>query len=159
MTIEAIIRNAYDESNKGVRTGDSLHEVEEIRSYIRSAESIIVPNWNDKKIMVINSVLEEFGIHPATHLQVPTSAVDLTPMPAIFKARMALDSTESDLVIARGRLGVPGSGSMLVIMDKKGRILSAALSSPHILHHKSVEEAVHDEITTALLRLGFERVA
>lgn len=67
---------------------------------------------------------------------------------------MALDIVDCDLVIARGRLGVPGSGSMLVIMDSKGRILSAALSPPHIIHKKSVEKAVKDEMTTALKRIG-----
>ncbi len=158
MTLETIIKDAYNESYHGFRRGDTPHEVEIIQEYIRTATSIIVPNWNDAKITVINQVLHEFGLHQATHLQFPTNCADLSVMPVYSKARMALDMSECDLIIARGRLGVPGSGSMLLIMDNKGRILSGALSPPHILHQKSLEEAVYEEMTMALMRLGFVRV-
>ena len=53
---------------------------------------------------------------------------------------------------------MPGSGSLLVIMDNKGRVLSAATSPSHVLHGKKVEDAVKDEITQALLRIGFSVV-
>ena len=55
-------------------------------------------------------------------------------MPAVNKALLALDITGAALVIARGRPGIPGSGSMLVIMDTRCRILSAAIAPPHIVH-------------------------
>ena len=150
MSIEESIRNAYYESYDKFRTGDTLSEVETIRECIRSAKSITIPNWNDEKFTVVNEVLKEFGLCKATHLQFPTNCCDLTRIPVLSKALMALDISNGDLVIARGRLGVPGSGSMLIIMDKKGRILSAALSPPHVLHQKSLPDAVRDELSSAL---------
>jgi len=155
--LEKSIKNAYLESVTGRRKGDTIQELAEIKSYIFKAQKIVVPNWNDDKITVINEVLEEFGLSKASHLQFHTNCCDLTRMPVITKALMALDVSHCDIVIARGRLGVPGSGSMLVIIDKKGRILSAALSSAHILHEKTVSEAVRDEMNEALLRIGLSR--
>jgi hypothetical protein len=157
MSLEEKTRNAYSESAHGTRKGDSLPEVEEIQQYVKNASKIVVPNRNDVKITVINEVLREFGLNLASHLQFHTNCCDVSRIPVLTKAQMALDISDCDLVIARGRLGVPGSGSMLVIMDKKGRILSAALSPAHILHHKSVRDAVRDEITDALERIGFLR--
>ncbi len=106
-------------------------------------------------MLAINEVLAEFGLPAATHLLLPTACADLSRMPAVTKACMALDLSPSDLVIARGRLGVPGSGSMLVILDAKGRILSAALSPANCLHGKEVSDAVRDEMREALVRVGF----
>jgi hypothetical protein len=149
--IDEVVRNAYGER----RRGDKPEEVEAIREYIRSAEVIVVPTTSKEKVKAINSVLKEFGIAEAKQLDIKTDFADLTRMPAVFKALAALDVCECDLVIARGRLGVPGSGAMLVVVDAKGRILTAALSPPHVIHNKSVEEAVKDEMTHALRRLGF----
>jgi len=157
MDLERIIENAYDESLTGVRVGDTKAECREIRRYIQDAEEIIIPNHNDAKVTAINEVLNEFGLSRGKHLQIPTDACDVSRMPAITKAQMALDVSSCDLVIARGRLGVPGSGSMLVIVDSKGRILSAALSPSHIIHGKGVSEAVRDEMESALERIGFTR--
>ncbi|MBC7101211.1 DUF3236 domain-containing protein [Methanothermobacter tenebrarum] len=148
------IKKAYNESAEGKRKGDKKIEVEKIKEYILSAENIIIPNWDKKKLESINKVLKKFGLPQAKGLKIHTNAADLTRMPTITKALMAVDTTDSDLVIARGRLGIPGSGSMLVIMDCKGRILSAAISPPHIIHGKSLEEAVEEELKTALKRLG-----
>lgn len=153
--LEDLIREAYLESAENRRRGDREEEVRAIRDYIRSAGRIVVPNWNQEKIRVINEVLAEFGLPEAEHLQFNTSWVDLTRMPAVTKALLALDISGADLVIARGRLGVPGSGSLLVIMDSRGRLLSAATSPPHVLHGKPVAEAVRSEMRLALERLGF----
>lgn len=157
MDLEQIVENAYYESITGVRTGDTKIECRELRRYIRDAREIIIPNHSDAKVVAINEVLEEFGLIKAKHLQIHTDACDVSRMPAITKALMALDSCPCDLVIARGRLGIPGSGSMLVILDKKGRLLTASLSPPHIIHGKAVSDAVRDEMTNALERIGFTK--
>lgn len=157
MSLEKKISCAYEESALGTRKGDSKAEVLEIQSFIRNAKTIIVPNWNEEKLHAINHTLKIFGIRAAVHLQFYTNCCDVSRMPALTKAEMALDMSEGDLIIARGRLGVPGSGSMLIIMDKKGRILSAALSPPHVIHNKTVGEAVQHELIHALERIGFER--
>jgi hypothetical protein len=157
MNLEKSIKNAYQESVDGTRRGDSFEELDEIKEYIKNAKHITVPNWNKAKIEIINQVLEEFGLSQAEHLEFHTNSSDLTRMPAVTKAIMALDISDCDLVIARGRLGVPGSGSMLVIIDNKGRLLSATSSPAHVIHGKSVQDAVKDEITAALERVGLER--
>lgn len=154
MSLEKCIGNAFRESADGVRKGDTPAELAEIRKYLLSSRTIVVPNHNGVKINVINEVLAEFGLPAAHHLAVPTSSCDVSRMPALTKALMALDISDADLVIARGRLGVPGSGSMLVILDKKGRVLSAALSPAHVIHGKSVSDAVRDEMRNALVRVG-----
>ncbi len=115
----------------------------------------MVPNKNTVKTSAINEVLTRFNLPSAEHVFIHTNSADLSRTPAITKAILALDICDCELVIARGRLGVPGSGSLLVIMDKKGRILSAATSPSHILHGKEVQDAVKDEITEALVRIGF----
>lgn len=155
MDFEKTVKNAYHESAEGKRRGDTGEELYSLQKHIRSARKIVVPNRNTVKTKVINEVLTRFNLPSAQHLCLPTNSADLSRTPAINKALMALDTDDCDLVIARGRLGVPGSGSLLVIMDNKGRILSAATSPSHVLHGKTVEEAVRDEITHALLRIGF----
>ncbi|MCC7551610.1 MAG: DUF3236 domain-containing protein [Methanobacterium sp.] len=155
MNIEKTIKNAYQESVRDERFGDTEDELIALRNHIRSCKRIVVPNKNTVKTSAINEVLTKFNLPSADHLCIHTNSADLSRTPAITKALLALDICDCDLVIARGRLGVPGSGSLLVIMDKKGRILSAATSPSHIVHGKEVDEAVKDEITQALLRIGF----
>jgi len=156
MSLEKTTKNAYHESVTGIRKGDTPTELEEIRQYICTSKKIVVPNRTGEKITAINRVLCEFGLARAKHLHIDTDSCDVSRMPALTKARMALDVTDCDLVIARGRLGIPGSGSMLVIMDAKGRILSAALSPSHVVHGKPVTESVRNEMRTALERIGME---
>lgn len=153
------IRNGYRESLAGIRKGDTAKELALVCQYIRSARKIIVPNQNDVKVAAINEVLEEYGLCRAIHLHCETRCCDLTRMPAVTKALMALDTTSCNLVIARGRLGVPGSGSMLVFLDAKGRILTAGLSPSHVIHKKTVSESVRDEMVMALERIGLTRPA
>lgn len=154
MKFEDIIRNAFEESINNTRKGDTEEEVEFIRNIILSAKKIVVPNKNHVKTRVINEVLGQFELPKAEHLHINTNSADLTRMPVISKALMAIDQCQCDLVIARGRLGVPGSGSMLVVMDSKGRILTGSLSPSHIIHKQSLETAVRSEITYALKRIG-----
>jgi hypothetical protein len=51
-------------------------------------------------------------------------------MPVYSKARMALDMSECDLYCER-RLGVSGSGSMLLIMENKGEFFQSTFTSPY----------------------------
>ncbi|MDP3624227.1 MAG: DUF3236 domain-containing protein [Methanobacteriaceae archaeon] len=157
MGLENLIKTAYKESMDGNRRGDKLEEIESIQKYIKSSKRIIVPNWNQTKVNVINEVLNEFKLSKAEHLKFHTNSADLSRMPAITKAQMALDLCDCDLVIARGRLGVPGSGSLMVILDSKGSILTGATSPSHIVHKKDLTDAVRDEITICLERIGFKK--
>ena len=157
MSLELAIQNAITESASCTRRGDTFNESEEIVNYIKNSSKIIVPNCNDQKVLAINEVLAEYGLPCANHLDIQTNCCDVSRMPALAKAVMALDVTNADLIIARGRLGVPGSGSMLVIIDYKGRILSAAISPPHHIHGKTVFEAVKEETASALKRIGLNR--
>lgn len=157
MGLDNLIKAAYKESVDGNRRGDKLEEIESIQKYIKSSKKIIVPNWNQEKVNVINEVLNEFKLPQAEHLKFHTNSADLSRMPAMNKAHMALDLCDCDLVIARGRLGVPGSGSLMIILDSKGRILTGTTSPSHVVHKKNLTEAVRDEITTCLERIGFEK--
>ena len=90
-------------------------------------------------------------------LQIDTNTADTSRIPALAKAYMALDQSDADLIIARGRLGIPGSGSLLIFIDNKGRILTAGTSPSHAIHKKSIEEAVYKEACEALEKIGFEK--
>jgi hypothetical protein len=154
MTFQEKIKIAYNESVNGQRFGDKEEELEAIRKYVLSCKKILIPTTNQTKINVINEVLNSFNLPQAEPISLPTYCADLTRMPAISKALMALDLHDCDIIIARGRLGVPGSGSMMVLMDNKGRVLSAALSKSHVVHGKKLEDAVKDEIIHLLDRIG-----
>ena len=155
MAFEESIKNASIESYKGTRKGDTLKEVEEIQEYIKNAK-IVVPNKNGIKVEVINKVLKKFNIPPAEYLHVNTNYADFSRTPAISKAKIAIDQSDADLVIARGRLGIPGSGSFLVFMDNKSRILTAASSPSHVIHNEPLEKTVYKETLEALKRIGFK---
>ena len=116
----------------------------------------MVPNKNGIKVEVINEVLKKFDIPPAEYLHVNTNYADFSRTPAISKAMIAIDQSDADLVIARGRLGIPGSGSFLVFMDNKSRILTAASSPSHVIHKQSLEDTVYKETLEALKKVGFE---
>lgn len=156
MAFENIIKNAAKESMEGTRTGDKKEEVLAIQNYIKNAKKVFVPNKNNIKTQVINEILEKYGISKAKNLDINTNSADSHRFPCISKATMALDQSDADMIIGRGRLGIPGSGSMLVFMDNKGRILTAGFSPSHVVHKKSLEEAVRDETIMALKRIGLE---
>jgi hypothetical protein len=158
MAFEEIIKNAYNESVNGIRKGDKEEEVLAIQNYIKNAKRILVANKNETKPKVINKCLKNFGLPEVEHLKIDTNLADLNRTPAIAKCLMAVDQSESDIIIARGRLGLPGSGSMLIFMDNKGRILTGGFSPSHVVHKKSLEEAVYDETKMALERVGFKEI-
>ena len=149
MAFEESIRKASIQSYEGTRKGDTIEEIRAIQDYIRGAK-IVVPNKNGIKVEVINEVLNRFDIPSAEYLQVNTNYADFSRMPAIAKAMIAVDQSDADLVIARGRLGIPGSGSFMVFMDSKSRILTAASSPSHVIHKQSLEETVYKETLEAL---------
>ena len=158
MAFEKMIQNAFEESRNDCRFRDTLDEIAEIQEYIRNAEKIYVPNKNGIKVEVLNEVLKSYGLPEAKILQIDTNTADTSRIPALAKAYMALDQTDADLIIARGRLGIPGSGSLLIFIDNKGRILTAGTSPSHVIHKKSIEEAVYEEACEALEKIGFKKI-
>ncbi|WP_346661937.1 FeGP cofactor biosynthesis guanylyltransferase HcgB family protein [uncultured Methanobrevibacter sp.] len=114
MAFEKMIRNAFEESRDDRRFGDTLDEIKEIQDYMKNAEKICIPNKNGIKVEVLNRVLSEYGLPQAEMLQIDTNTADTSRIPALAKAYMALDQSDADLIIARGRLGIPGSGSLLI---------------------------------------------
>lgn len=158
MAFEKMIQNAFEESRNDCRFGDTLDEIAEIQEYIRNAEKIYVPNKNGIKVEVLNEVLKSYDLPEAEILQIDTNTADTSRIPALAKAYMALDQTDADLIIARGRLGIPGSGSLLIFIDNKGRILTAGTSPSHVIHKKSIEEAVYEEACEALEKIGFKKI-
>ena len=157
MAFEKMIRNAFEESRKNCRFGDTLEEIKEIQNYIKNAQKIYIPNKNGIKVKVLNNVLKNYGLPEAKILQINTNTADTSRIPALAKAYMALDQSDADLIIARGRLGIPGSGSLLIFIDNKGRILTAGTSPSHLIHKKTIEEAVYEEACEALEKIGFKK--
>ena len=157
MAFENMIRNAFEESRNNCRFGDTLEEIKEIQDYIKNAEKIYVPNKNGIKVEVLNEVLEEYNLPKAEILQINTNTADTSRIPALAKAYMALDQSDADLIIARGRLGIPGSGSLLIFIDNKGRILTCGTSPSHLIHGNSIEKAVYEEACEALEKIGFNK--
>lgn len=157
MAFEEMIRRAYDESKNDCRFGDTVEEIKAIQDYIKNAEKVYIPNKNGIKVEVLNKVLKEYGLPTAEILKLDTNTADTSRIPALSKAYMALDQSDGDLIIARGRLGIPGSGSLLIFIDNKGRILTAGTSPSHVVHQKTLEEAVYEEAKEALEKIGFEK--
>lgn len=157
MAFEEMIKNAFEESRQDCRFGDTLEEIAEIQDYIKNAQKIYIPNKNGIKVEVLNQVLKEYDLPPAEILNIDTNTADSSRIPALAKAYMALDQSDADLVIARGRLGIPGSGSLLIFIDNKGRILTCGTSPSHAIHQKSIEDAVYNEACEALEKIGFEK--
>ena len=157
MAFEEMIKKAIEESRNNCRLGDTLEEVEEIQNYIKNAKKIYIPNKNGIKVDVLNKVLKEYNLPTAEILQINTNEADSNRSPAFAKAIMALDVCDADLIIARGRLGLPGSGSLLLFIDNKGRILTCGTSPSHAVSHKSLEDAVYSEASEALEKIGFKK--
>ena len=157
MAFENMIKNAFEESRNNTRFGDTLEEINELQDYIKNARKIYIPNKNGIKVEVLNKVLKEYGLNEAKILQINTNTADTSRIPALAKAYMALDQSDAELIIARGRLGIPGSGSLLIFIDNKGRILTCGTSPSHLIHQKSLEDAVYSEACEALEKIGFKK--
>lgn len=157
MAFEKMIQNAFEESLNDSRFGDTLEEIQEIQNYIKNAKKVYIPNKNGIKVEILNKVLEEYNLPQAEILQLNTNTADTSRIPALAKAYIALDQSDADLIIARGRLGIPGSGSLLIFIDNKGRILTCGTSPSHVIHKKTIEEAVYNEACEALEKIGFNK--
>ena len=157
MAFEKMIQNAFEESLNDSRFGDTLEEIQEIQNYIKNAKKVYIPNKNGIKVEVLNKVLEEYNLPQAEILQLNTNTADTSRIPALAKAYIALDQSDADLIIARGRLGIPGSGSLLIFIDNKGRILTCGTSPSHVIHKKTIEEAVYNEACEALEKIGLNK--
>lgn len=158
MNMEDIIKNASEQSINETRKGDTADEVRFIQNYLKSALKIVIPTRNKDKVESINQVLVKFGLPEGEQLPFNTSSADLNRFPAISKAIMAVDQHRCDVVIARGRLGVPGSGSLLIVTDNQGRILTGITSPSHVMHRKDLEVAVAEETKQALMRIGLKMI-
>ncbi|HTX61785.1 MAG TPA: FeGP cofactor biosynthesis guanylyltransferase HcgB family protein [Methanobacterium sp.] len=156
MNMENIIKNACYQSINRTRTGDTEEEIKFIQKYLKSSKKIIIPTENLGKVKSINKVLRRMGLSEGEQLPINTNIADLSRLPAISKAIMAIDQCQCDVVIARGRLGVPGSGSLLVITDNLGRILTGATSPPHVVHGKDLRIVVAEETQEALEKIGLQ---
>ncbi|CAF31053.1 DUF3236 domain-containing protein [Methanococcus maripaludis] len=154
MNIENTIKSAYEESLNNARFGDKIEEIDAIQSTIKSAKNVTVATSNEKKFKVVSDIISRITDANISMLEIPTNSADLTRMPALNKGLIAVDSSDADLIITRGRLGIPGSGSLLLIMDKKGRILTGSVSPSSIIHKNPIDKTVELELITALERIG-----
>ena len=152
--MEEIIKNAFIESINNIRRGDKEEEIKKIQEKIRNAKKIVVATNNEKKFKVIKDIMLKICNAEIKMLDIDTRFADLTRMPALNKGLMAVDTEKADLYIARGRLGVPGSGSMLIILDEKGRVLTASLSPSSVIHKEDIGERIKKELVDALNRIG-----
>ena len=150
MAFERMIKNAFEQSQNNCRFGDTIEEISEIQDYIKNAKRIHIPNKNGIKVEVLNQVLSEYGLPSAEILHINTNTADTSRIPALAKAYMALDQSDADLIIARGRLGIPGSGSLLIFIDNKGRILTAGTSPSHIIHKIDIFNRIIDKKSKAV---------
>ena len=152
--MEEIIKNAFIESINNIRRGDKEEEIKKIQEKIMNAKKIVVATNNEKKFKVIKDIMLKICNAEIKMLDIDTRFADLTRMPALNKGLMAVDTEKADLYIARGRLGVPGSGSMLIILDEKGRVLTASLSPSSVIHKEDIGERIKKELVDALNRIG-----
>jgi hypothetical protein len=154
VNIENTIKSAYEESLNNARFGDKIEEIDTIQSTIKSAKNVTVATSNEKKFKVVSDIISRITDANISMLEIPTNSADLTRMPALNKGLIAVDSSDADLIITRGRLGIPGSGSLLLIMDKKGRILTGSVSPSSIIHKNPIDKTVELELIVALERIG-----
>ncbi|MBP2172156.1 FeGP cofactor biosynthesis guanylyltransferase HcgB family protein [Methanococcus voltae] len=169
--INKIVKNSYVQSLENCRNGDRIEEIEAIQNLIKNSKKIVVATSNGKKFKVVkNIILKVLDTHTNHNtisncknnqnniiiemLDICTNSADLTRMPALTKGMIAVDTTNADLIIARGRLGVAGSGSLLLVMDGKGRILTGAMSPSSIIHNESIEHKIEFELLKALEKIG-----
>ncbi len=148
-----LFKEAFEESLKGVRKGDKPEETQTLRKLLSGGRFGVVTD-NDRKFTVFKSVLAMFGINDVVQIRVPTGVFDLQQIPSLSKALSGRNFKECDFYIARGRLGLPGSGAFTVIIDVYGNVLSAVTSPPHHLHGFSLETAVFFDAFRLFRRLG-----
>lgn len=150
-------KEAYFQSLSGKRRGDRPEEVEYLRRYLRSSKWGIVTD-NPLKFRVFKNTLSLFGIDRVVQLEIPTNSYDLLQMPALGKALAGSRISDCELLLARGRLGLPGSGALTVLITSCGDIISAVTSPPHVVHGFSLETALFLDTFRLLARLGLKPI-
>jgi hypothetical protein len=149
-------KNAYLESLTGNRKGDKPEETEKIVELLKKGTLGIATN-NYKKFLIAKKVAQSFGIKNVQQITIPTNCFDLTPIPALSKATAGSFISDCDFLLARGRLGAPGSGALTVLIHKSGAIVSAVTSPPSHIHKLPLEQSLIADLTTLFRRLGMER--
>jgi len=155
---ESIFEKAYLISLKGNRKGDLPSETTLLVEKIKKS-TIGVVTSNPRKFEIFKRTLSMFGLNKVVPVEIPTDCFDLTDIPALSKAlagRKFRYSTGAELFVARGRLGLPGSGALTVLVSTEGEILSAVTSPPHHLGNYPLETALFVDTFNLLLRLGLK---
>ncbi len=152
---ESILRRAYLESLSGERKGDRAEEVELLSQVAFNSRWGIVTD-NARKFTIIRNTLSLFGIENVEQIVLPTSTFDLLQIPALFKALAGKRVSSCDVFLARGRVGLPGSGALTVAVNREGDIISAVTSPPHPLHGLSLEAALFLDTFRLLQRMGIK---
>ena len=148
-------REAYLQSLSGERRGDRPEEVEYLRRYLKGSKWGVITD-NPLKFSLFKNTLSLFGIDNVVQLNVPTDAFDLLQMPALGKALAGRNISDCDLILSRGRLGLPGSGALTVLVNSCGDVVSAVTSPPHVVHRLSLETAVFLDTFRLLRRIGLK---
>ncbi|WP_456397434.1 FeGP cofactor biosynthesis guanylyltransferase HcgB family protein [Desulfurobacterium sp.] len=152
-----LFKVAFQESLNGVRKGDKPEETAAIRESILKGKFGVVTN-NSKKFSVFKNTLAMFGIKNVVQVDVNTNCFDFDQIPSLAKALSGRYFESCDFYIARGRLGLPGSGAFTVIVDVYGNVASAVSSPPHHIHKFSLETALFFDVFRLLKRLGISPV-
>ncbi|SNR90383.1 FeGP cofactor biosynthesis guanylyltransferase HcgB family protein [Desulfurobacterium atlanticum] len=146
-------KKGFLESISGNRKGDKKEETAAIKKLILNSKIGIVTD-NVEKFKAFKHALSMFGIKKVEKISIPTEYFDLTQIPALSKALSGKYVSDCELFIARGRLGLPGSGAFTVIVDRYSNILSAVSSPPHHFHRLSTETAIFLDTINLLKRVG-----
>lgn len=152
-----LFKKAFQESLNGVRKGDKPEETAAIREAILKGKFGVVTD-NPEKFSVFRNTLAMFGIKNVVQVDVDTNCFDLEQMPSLAKALAGRYFRSCDFYIARGRLGLPGSGAFTVIVDVYGNVVSGVSSPPHHLHKFSLKTALFFDVFRLLRRLGISPV-
>ncbi|OMH39957.1 FeGP cofactor biosynthesis guanylyltransferase HcgB family protein [Desulfurobacterium indicum] len=152
-----LFKMAFQESLNGVRKGDKPEETAAIKKSILKGKFGVVTN-NFKKFSVFRNILAMFGIKNVSQIDVNTNCFDFEQIPSLAKALSGRYFKSCDFYIARGRLGLPGSGAFTVIVDVYGNVVSGVSSPSHHLHKFSLETALFFDIFRLLRRLGISPV-
>ncbi|WP_297445627.1 FeGP cofactor biosynthesis guanylyltransferase HcgB family protein [Desulfurobacterium sp.] len=149
----SLFKKAFEESLNGIRKGDKPEETEALKKLLLDGKFGVVTD-NHKKFSIFKNTLGMFGVKNVIQICVPTDIFDLEQMPSLSKALSGRYFGECDFYIARGRLGLPGSGALTILIDVYGNVISAVTSPPHHIHGLSLETALFFDVFRLLKRLG-----
>ncbi len=156
MSVE-LFERAFEQSLENKRRGDLPEETAYLAKLVKNSRIALI-SGNAEKVEIFKNTLRLFGIEKTAEVILKNSSqFDLCDTPAIAKAIAGKNLYQkADLYLARGRLGLPGSGALTVLINKSGQILSAVTSPPHHLGNYPLETAVFVDTFNLLLRLGLK---